>query len=116
MKNLAPKGVGGLLFFSLLFLFGLAPEAAGAKTPNAPMIGVKIYEYSGSFPKLFEEWRSLGINTAFVGAGLGADPEFKALAKKNGITTFLIFPVFFDAAAIAKDPGLFAGVAAEHVL
>jgi len=108
MKNLAPKGVGGLLFFSLLFLFGLAPGAAGAKTPNGPMVGVKIYEYSGSFPKLFEEWRSLGINTAFVGAGLGADPEFKALAKKNGITTFLIFPVFFDAAAIEKDPGLFA--------
>ena len=108
MKSLAQKGMGGLLFFPLLFLFGLAPGAAGAKTPNGPMVGIKIYEYSGSFPKLFEEWRSLGINTAFVGAGLGADPEFKALAKKNGITTFLIFPVFFDAAAIEKDPKLFA--------
>ena len=108
MKSLAQKGMGGLLFFPLLFLFGLAPGAAGAEIPNGPMVGVKIYEYSGSFPKLFDEWRSLGVNTAFVGAGLGADPEFKALAKKNGITTFLIFPVFFDAAALDKDPGLFA--------
>ena len=108
MKNLAQKGLPAFLLFPLLFLFGLSPEAAEAQTPTSPMVGVKIYEYSGSFPKLFDEWRSLGINTAFVGAGLGANPEFKALAKKNGITTFLIFPVFFDAAALDKDPGLFA--------
>jgi hypothetical protein len=108
MKTIAQKRVGEFLALSLLFLFGLAPGAAGAEIPNSPIVGVKIYEYAGSFPKLFEEWRSLGINTAFVGAGLGADPEFKALAKKNGITTFLIFPVFFDAAALEKDPGLYA--------
>ena len=105
MKSLAQKGMGGLLFFPLLFLFGLAPGAAGAKTPNGPMVGIKIYEYSGSFPKLFEEWRSLGINTAFVGAGLGADPEFKALAKKNGITTFLIFPSSSTPRSSRRIPG-----------
>jgi len=108
MKNQALQRAGRLLALSLILLFGLMPGAAGAETPNSPMVGVKIYEYAESFPKLFEEWRSLGINTAFVGAALGADPEFKALAKKNGITTFLIFPVFFDAAALEKDPGLYA--------
>jgi len=108
MKNKAHKRAGGIFALSLLFLFSFAPGAAGAETPNGPMIGVKIYEYAGNFPKLFEEWRSLGVNTAFVGAVLGANPEFKALAKKNGITTFLIFPVFFDAAALEKDPGLYA--------
>jgi len=108
MKNQALQRAGRLLALSLILPFGLMPGAAGAETPNSPMVGVKIYEYAESFPKLFEEWRSLGINTAFVGAALGADPEFKALAKKNGITTFLIFPVFFDAAALEKDPGLYA--------
>jgi hypothetical protein len=108
MKNQALQRAGRLLALSFILPFGLMPGAAGAETPNRPMVGVKIYEYAESFPKLFEEWRSLGINTAFVGAALGADPEFKALAKKNGITTFLIFPVFFDAAALEKDPGLYA--------
>lgn len=108
MKNKAHKRAGGFLALSLLFLFSFAPGAAGAATPNGPMIGVKIYEYAGSFSKLFEEWHSLGVNTAFVGAALGADPEFKALAKKNGITRFLIFPVFFDDAELEKDPGLYA--------
>jgi len=92
----------------LIFLGGLVLQASGMEISKSPLVGIKIYEYMGNFPKLFDEWRSLGINTAFVGAGLGADPEFKALAKKNGITTFLIFPVFFDAAALDKDPGLFS--------
>ena len=83
---------------------GQAP--AGTKTPM--MVGVKIYEYSGSLPELFEKWASLGVNTAFVSASLGANPEFRRLARKNGITTFLIFPVFFGGDELDKKPELYA--------
>ncbi|MGD1009310.1 MAG: hypothetical protein ABR951_04070 [Candidatus Aminicenantales bacterium] len=81
------------------------------------MVGVKIYEYSGSFPALFEAWRETGINTAFVSPALISNPEFRGLAKKNGIATFIIFPVFFDAEELARRPDLYAvtdnGVRAE---
>ena len=72
------------------------------------MVGAKIYEYSGSLPALFEAWRETGINTAFVSPVLQSNPEFRELAKKNGIATFLIFPVFFDAEKLARRPDLYA--------
>jgi hypothetical protein len=101
-------GAGLVLAF---FLFLLIPPARGKAAPGAktaPMVGVKIYEYAGSFPELFEKWRSLGVNTVFVSAALGANPEFKALAKKEGVTTFLIFPVFFGGPELEKRPDLYA--------
>jgi hypothetical protein len=85
---------------------------------SGPMVGAKIYEYSGSFPALFAAWRETGINTAFVSPALQSNPEFRGLAKKNGIATFIIFPVFFDAEELAKRPDLFGvtdqGVQAEE--
>jgi hypothetical protein len=72
------------------------------------MVGAKIYEYSGSFPALFEAWRETGINTAFVSPALQSNPEFRRLAKKNGLATFIIFPVFFDAEELARRPDLYA--------
>jgi hypothetical protein len=72
------------------------------------MVGAKIYEYSGSLPALFEAWRETGINTAFVSPALMSNPDFRELAKKNGIATFLIFPVFFDAEKLARRPDLYA--------
>lgn len=101
-------GAGLVLAF---FLFLLVPPARGKAAPGAktaPMVGVKIYEYAGSFPELFEKWRSLGVNTVFVSAALAANPEFKALAKKEGVTTFLIFPVFFGGPELEKRPDLYA--------
>jgi hypothetical protein len=101
-------GAGVILALSLFLLVPSARRHAAPGTKAAPMVGVKIYEYAGSFPDLFEKWRSLGVNTVFVSAALGAKPEFKALAKKDGITTFLIFPVFFGGPELDKRPDLYA--------
>ncbi len=87
------------------------PPVRGQAAPGAkpaPMVGVKIYEYSGSLPDLFEQWSGLGVNTVFVSAALGADPEFKAQAREKGVTTFLIFPVFFGGPVLDKRPDLYA--------
>jgi hypothetical protein len=72
------------------------------------MVGAKIYEYSGSLPALFDAWRETGINTAFVSPSLISNPEFRGLAKKNAIATFIIFPVFFNAEELARRPDLYA--------
>lgn len=72
------------------------------------IFGAKIYEYSGSLPRLFSEWHGLNFNAAFVGTTLYSRPEFRNLARKEGIDTFVIFPVFFDADQLAKRPGLFS--------
>lgn len=96
-----------LAFLSLAYL-GRDGGAAGPKTKRDLLIGVKIYEYSGSLPRLFEEWRSLGINTAFVSASLGANREYRRLAKEYSVATFIIFPVFFNAEELEKHPDLFA--------
>ncbi len=109
--NARSKAVRGAMIALALSLFLPAPPARGQAAPakpSIPMVGVKIYEYSGSFPELFKKWGALGVNTAFVSAALGANPEFKALAKKNGVMTFLIFPVFFGGPELDKRPDLYA--------
>jgi hypothetical protein len=72
------------------------------------MIGVKIYERAGDFPALFEEWRSLGINTAFVSAALASNREFRSTARAEGIALYIILPTFYNAEALKADPGLAA--------
>ena len=109
--NVRAKKVLGAGFILALSFSLRVPPARGQAAPETkpvPMVGVKIYEYAGSFPELFEKWRSLGVNTAFVSAALGANPEFRSLAKKNGVTTFLIFPVFFGGPELEKRPDLYA--------
>lgn len=101
-------GAGLAFALSLAVLVPASFGQAAAGTQAAPMVGVKIYEYTGSFPELFAKWRTVGVNTVFVSASLGAVPEFKALAKKNGVTTFLIFPVFFGGPELEKRPDLYA--------
>ncbi len=105
-RTIARAGLAFALSFAILVPAFGGRALAGGKT--TPMVGVKIYEYAGSFPELFAKWGALGINTAFVSAALGANPEFKALAKENGVTTFLIFPVFFGGPELDKRPGLYA--------
>jgi len=75
---------------------------------NGLLVGAKIYERYGPFPALFAAWREAGINTGFVSPALISDPDFRRLAKENGIATFIIFPVFFDAEALAARPDLAA--------
>lgn len=81
-------------------LIGL-PGAAGKKDF---MVGVKIYDYKGDFSALVSGWKKLGINTAFVSADLAAQREFMTLAKKNGIATFIILPVFQNPEKLAVSP------------
>ena len=102
------KRAVGLFVLAFGTLAAAARGPAAAPAQKAPIVGVKIYEFAGDFPGLFREWRSMGINSAFVSAQLGANPEVKSLARKNGITTFLIFPVFFDAEELERRPDLYA--------
>jgi hypothetical protein len=98
-----------ILLAAVVFVISIALRREARESSGSRlMVGAKIYEYSGSFPALFEAWREAGINTAFVSPALEANPEFRGLAKKNGIATFIIFPVFFDADELARRPDLFA--------
>lgn len=75
---------------------------------SSPVLGAKIYEHEGDFDRLFEEWRDLGFNSAFVGERLASDPAFRAAAEERRIALYLIAPVFFDPQALAEEPDLWA--------
>jgi len=94
-------------FLSLVLLS--ASQGQALPGPNKDLlIGIKIYDYRGDFRKLFEEWRLLGINTAFVSPALESNQEFRSLAKKNGLATFVIVPIFYNPEELEKRPDLFA--------
>jgi len=76
------------------------------------IVGVKIYDALPPFEGLFRQWRNLGINTLFISDTLLTNRDFRALARRNGLTLFLIFPVFQNPEAIKEDPGLAAITAA----
>jgi uncharacterized lipoprotein YddW (UPF0748 family) len=93
----------------LLMVLGSFSPAPGPPGPEKDLlIGVKIYEHGGDFGKLFLEWRRLGINTAFVSPALESNREFRELARKNGLATFIIVPIFFNAEELEKRPDLYA--------
>jgi len=81
----------------------LAPEAS-----RKLMAGVKIYAHEGPLPELFADWRSVGLNTVFVSPELAGQGEFRELARKQGISLFLILPIFYGPEDLKKDPGLYA--------
>jgi uncharacterized lipoprotein YddW (UPF0748 family) len=95
-------------FLLIFFLGRLLPAPARPDPGEGLLVGVKIYEPNGDFGKLFLEWRRLGINTAFVSPALASNPEFRERALKNGIATFIIVPIFFDAEELEKRPDLYA--------
>ncbi len=86
----------------------LAGSAACAKPAARPVIGVKIYDAAPPFDALFRQWKDLGVNTAFVSETLLANEDFRARAKADGLTLFLIYPVFQSPEAIKEDPGIAA--------
>ena len=94
-----------VLLLGLIFCSG-KPEQDDKDTEL--MIGVKIYDYDKNYQDLFEEWFSLGINTALVSVSLLSDDEFRELAKKFGIRLFLIVPIFYDSEELQKNPDLYA--------
>ena len=101
------------IFIIYLFIFGMLADckkekAAEDQRDEGQIFGVKIYEYQGNLPTLFEEWRRLGINTTFVSEILASRDEFRSLAKAMNIAVFVIFPVFYDPESLEKDPDLYA--------
>lgn len=95
-----------LLSLCALWLFQSCTHTKS--TEQEKIVGVKIYDHQGSFDQLFEEWKSIGINTAFVSKKLLSDKDFRSGTLRNGITTFVILPIFFDEEALKETPELYA--------
>lgn len=76
--------------------------------PDQTLIGAKIYEHQGSYKELFSQWNQLGINTGFCSEELISDPEFMKEAREHQITSFVIFPVFFNPELLSLRPELAA--------
>ncbi len=91
-----------LLLLLIFCLSGCDPQR------DKLLIGAKIYEHSGSYATLFRQWNDMGINTGFCSQDLIADNEFMEQAREHGISTYLIFPVFFNPEALALSPDLAA--------
>jgi uncharacterized lipoprotein YddW (UPF0748 family) len=100
--------VGAVLAAECLEQAKVQPPAAAAEKSAGLMIGVKVYAHEGSLSDLFAEWRSIGINTVFVSPELAAQGQFRAMARRQGISVFLILPIFFNPEELKKDPGLYA--------
>ncbi len=94
-------------FLALVLLSAFPGKAVQGATKDL-LIGVKIYDYKGDLKTLFAEWKSLGINTVFASPVLESNEEFRNLAKKNGVATFIIVPIFFNAEELDKRPDLYA--------
>ncbi|HET7292251.1 MAG TPA: hypothetical protein VFM88_07495 [Vicinamibacteria bacterium] len=94
--------------FTVLDVF--PPPAAAAQGAPAwdPLVGVKLYERPADLEGLFDEWRSLGIDTAFVSEAVAGDQGFRRLATERDVPVFVIAPVFYDPDALARDPHLYA--------
>ncbi len=80
-------------------------EAAGS---GKFMVGAKIYEFKGEFPSLVAEWKKVGISAAFLSADLASKQDLMALARNNGISTFIILPVFQNPEWLAAHPDEYA--------
>ena len=91
--------------FIVLFS-GCGSGKMGVPASVRPVIGVKIYEAAAPFDPLFRQWRDLGVNTLFVSEALLKNADFRGLARTNGMTLFLIFPVFQNPEALKEEPGL----------
>lgn len=90
---------------SFLLIFLLLNQGCSSEEQEM-LIGAKIYEHSGSYKSLFEKWNDLGINTGFCSQDLIADRDFMNEARDHNISTFVIFPVFFNAELLARSPDL----------
>jgi len=96
------KYLFALPFIFLFLLSGCSPEA------DQTLIGAKIYEHNGPYDQLFEKWNHIGINTGFCSQELISDLNFMKEAREHEISTFVIFPVFFNPEAIALEPHIAA--------
>jgi hypothetical protein len=95
-------------FLRILLLLCLSLFLHCTRGTEQRLIGAKIYEHPGPYDQLFDQWNRMGINTAFCSQALISNHEFMQEARKHRISTFMIFPVFFNPEALAEDPGLAA--------
>ena len=106
---LLPAGCGGTSDSSDATAVSDNPSSAEpVGFAEGSIIGVKIYETERELPELFEEWQSLGVNTVFASEELTSSGGFRALARRNDIDLFIIFPMFFAPEELAENPDLWA--------
>ena len=91
----------------LTVLFSLS-WICGCSTPESGIIGVKCYQLPASEKETIDSWKSLGINTAYVGESIAGNQRFRTLARESGIEVYLIYPVFFNPEALQEDSTLWA--------
>jgi len=72
------------------------------------IVGVKIYEHSGKFELLFENFKAAGVNTVFASVELLSNEEFKHQAERGEFKTFVILPIFHAPEDLHKDSSLYA--------
>lgn len=96
-----------VVLFLALFVINGCGKTTPSKT-NPSVYGIKIYEYDGDFSELFEEWKSIGINTVFASVELNTDETFRSLALKYSITRFVILPTFYDPDVLKEHPEWYA--------
>jgi hypothetical protein len=70
--------------------------------------GVKLYDTERELSSLFDEWKYLGFNSAFVSELMLSRRAFREMALAAGISLYAILPIFYDKKALKADPGLFA--------
>ncbi len=98
-------GIISVLLCISLILPGCNKRAEETKQTDR-IIGVKIYEHQEDFEELIQQWKELGVNTVFCSIDLYSNSDFRQLTRDNNLTTFIIFPVFYDPEALSNNPGL----------
>jgi hypothetical protein len=73
-----------------------------------PLIGVKIYEPVPDTEALFQEWKRLGIDTAFVSTALAESGSFIPAARRAELRTLVVTPVFYNPGYLAENPEAWA--------
>ena len=107
------KRANNRLIFGILIILGLVFLIVGYQQNSQQigsldrMIGIKMYSVEQAPALLFNEWDELGINTVFVAPSI-LNEEFRMLARKHNIKTFIIVPVFFDPDTLHLNPDLYA--------
>lgn len=86
-----------------------SPSAFGEDPWRVPdrerrIVGVKIYEPVADLDALIREWHRIGVNTAFISAKLAEDGTFIPAARREGIRTLVVTPVFYNPEHLADHP------------
>jgi len=95
--------------FILIILFSVACNNSKNIVQKSQIIGVKVYDTKfQNIPEMFDDWKTLGINTVFADTSFFNIQEFSKLAKENNIKTFAIVPTFYNPDYLKKHPASYA--------